>query len=131
MLVDPEPAPDHGDPAEQPTAHGTLHDPVRLFPGEAKAARHCRRRRLLQPGNGEAFEQQGEVRMALRPWDLNRTYAMRRAVNSWYRRMQQRLELARVQMAPHPLDVVMDRARRGALGTPEAGPGLLRRVAPV
>ena len=119
MLIDTESPAGDVRPAREAAAHHALDNAVGFFPREAESARYHEWRRFLQPRDCQPLKEERELRALLGPWHLDCAHPMRRAADSLDRRVEQRLELARLQMAPAPLGVVVDRARHAALGTNE------------
>src|SRR5206468_11965537 len=73
--------------------------------------------RFPQPVDRQPLDQQGELRARGCPRDRALHHAVGRALHAGHTRVESGLELARVEMPPLPLPVVVDRARGLAFGT--------------
>jgi len=122
VLVDPDSAPRHRRPTRQAAADGALDDAVRFLPRHPQAAGHGGRRRFLEPGDRQPLEQERGVRVPLRPRHANRLHAVGVAADPRHRGMHPRRVLARVEVRPAPLHVIIDRRDGLALGTGERRP---------
>src|SRR3989449_2537706 len=73
--------------------------------------------RFPQPVDRQPLEQQRELRARSRPRDRALHHAVGRALHAGHTRVESGLELARVEMPPLPLPMIVDRARGLAFGT--------------
>ena len=108
---------------------GARHDAPPFIPGDARdATRPDDRTALLDQINDQPLHQQREATPRLRPGHRHLPHAVRRAVDARHPGVQERLELAGIEMPPHPLlRVVVTRQRLRALrARPPGGVAMLR-----
>ena len=108
--------------------HRARHDGARMIPRQAEASFQGRRRSLVQPRNRQSLEQQREPRARLRPRHRDGGDAVRRARGPGNPCARQRAKLARVEIPPAALDVIIDRRRLCTRRTSERRPR--RRAGP-
>ncbi|MCQ5374775.1 MAG: hypothetical protein NO515_07195, partial [Candidatus Methanomethylicia archaeon] len=106
--------------AGSPAANGTVHDPPRLVPGDAQDLRGLLNRARPEEIDRQAFEEFGELGAWLSPGDDHLAGTVGRAIDPWHPGMDEGLELAAVEMTPHPLLVVIDAVLHLALRAGEA-----------
>jgi hypothetical protein len=98
--------------------HRSLHQVVSLVPAQAQSLRGAGDVRLLEHVDREPLKQEREPRTSLRPRHRHLAHAMGRAFHSRHTRVEQRRELARVQVTPDPLlRVVVKTRHRPAVRT--------------
>ena len=105
-------------PAGQAPFHGPALNVRRLIPAQAQTARHRGNARLTQPFDGLRLEQRGEPRTRVRPRHLQLKNAVLHATHPRHLRVNARLVLHRVQVAPTAMPGVVSRTRLAALRTP-------------
>ena len=118
-LVHPQPPRHRELAALQPAPHRPLHHPVHLVPGQIQLPRHRREARLVQPVDHQRLEQRREPRPRLRPGHRQRLDSVLRATNPRHLRRQDRLVLARRQVAPPAKPGVVALRCHPTCGTPE------------
>ena len=115
LLVHPDVAQRERPAAFQPAADRAALDAPHGVPPQLELAGDRGHRRFPQPVDRQPLEQQGELRAWRRPGHGTLEHAMRRTVDAGDAGVQPRLKLARVEVSPLSLAVVVDRLRRLAL----------------
>src|SRR5436190_3831827 len=92
-------------------------DPPHGVPPQLQLAGDRSHGRFPQPVDRQPLEQQRELRARSRPRDRALHHAVGRALHAGHPRVESGLELARVEMPPLPLPMIVDRARGLAFWT--------------
>ena len=110
-----------------PPPHGALHDVVELVPRHPEQTPHLLLTGRPKPADRQPLEERREAASRFRPRQLHHARTVFRTVAARRGRMDDRPVLARVQVPPLPLRlVVVQRAQPAAL---RAGPAKVGRVA--
>lgn len=115
LLVHPKPGELPQLTALQSASHRTLRDFPGRFPTHLQTPRYCRHRRILQPIDHQPLEEQRKLRPRLRPRHSNLHDPVLCARHPRHARVKPSLKLARVQVPPLSLPVIVDRRALSAL----------------
>jgi hypothetical protein len=112
LLVHAQMAHRPGRPPRQSALHRAVHHGVDLVPAQPQTLGHRLLARRLQPLDGKPFEQRREPAAGLGPRQTRHPDAVLGAVGARRAREEDRLELARVEVPPLPLPLVVVKAAR-------------------
>lgn len=116
FLVDAQTRHGLGLPALQSAAHRALQDAVNFVPAQREQLADAALAGFAQPGDGQGLEQRGEEAAPLGPRQPHDSRTMFGAVAARRLSVQNRAELAGVEMPPTPFRLmVVERACRAAL----------------
>jgi len=108
LLIDADAGDGGGLLAGPPAGDGALEDVPRLIPVDTdERAGSLHRLAGLEDIDHEPFHEQGEAAVGLRPRHLDLHHSVLRALDPWNTGMDQRVELAGVEMPPLPLGGVV------------------------
>jgi hypothetical protein len=116
-FVDPQMARRRRGPPRQAALDRPRLDARRFIPTQPQPLRHRGDRGVLHPVDGQGLEQGGEPRSFLCPGDPDLANAMRGAAQPGEPGVDQGPVLARIQVAPFPVAVIVDGRGGQALGT--------------
>src|SRR5204863_8298455 len=110
----------------QAAAYCALHHAVDLVPAQTHPSCHRARVGFLQPVDDQRLHQRGETTVGISPGHLDLEHSMLAALDARHIGPDERLEHARIQVAPRAPAGVVSRTRSTALRTGMAPSGTRR-----